>query len=336
MIIQDHWNKTVRRTNSTKSRDYIVFSDLGRPFIDRYWKMKGEPVTNDFEDRVLRIFDGGKISEIIVLRALVMAGLLNQKNKYVEIPATEKRLRQMGFLDCTIGGHIDFAKAKRLIEEYLTTYNLKIDNQLIEQKALNIIEGMKDKYNGEMEEMLVEVKSINSMSFWAHKNRDINNNFIGYPHNELQAYGYMKATGLEKGILLYLSRDDYVMHEVGLILGNERLEKMYAEDVETMTEYYLTDKEPPKEQEVVYEERERKFAINWRVARSVYLTKIYGYPDAKALEEKHHAKLLEVNLALKHLREFEKEKDEKKKATLEKKIKAEDLIIKSYKLYEKK
>ena len=333
MLIQEHWNKVVRKNYPAKSRDYITFSDIGKPYIDRYYKMKGEPVTNEFDERTLRIFDAGRVMEFLVLRALTMAGILNQKQTFVEILASDTSLRQMGYLDATIGGFADWDKAKETVERHLQEYKLNIDDQLLEQKAINIIEGLKTQYpDGKVPEMLVEVKSINSMAFWAHKNRDAQGNFLGYPHNKLQLYGYMKATKIEKGILFYISKDDFVVEELGLILGMPEMEKLYNEDIEKMTYYYRADEVPPKLDYIIYNNQKKTFELNWQVERSSYLTKIYGFKDKVEFEEKNHAKINEINLALKHLREVTKEQDPKKKATIEKKLTAEAEIIKIYKL----
>lgn len=333
MLIQEHWNKTVRKSYPPKARDYITFSDIGKAYIDRYWKMKGEPITNDFDERTLRIFDAGRVMEFIVLRALTMAGILNQKQTFVEIPATNSQLRQMGYLDCTIGGFADWTKARETIQRHLQEYKLTLDDQLLEQKAVSIIEGLKNQFpDGKVPEMLVEVKSINSMAFWAHKNRDAQGHFLGYPHNKLQLYGYMKATGIKNGILLYISKDDFVIEELGMILGNEELEKKYNDDIEKMTYYYKADETPPKLPEIVFNSQKKTFELNWEVERSSYLTKIYSYKDKVEFEEKNHAKLNEINLALKHMKEVTKETDDKKLAVLIKKISAEEEIIKLYNL----
>lgn len=296
-MIAAHWNKTVRKDKPTiKPRDYISFSDVGKPFLDRYLKMKAEPVTNPFQDRVLRIFDAGNVMEFIVLRALTMAGILNKKQEFVEIPSSEKQLKQLGFLDATIGGFVDWKHAEETIRQHLTEYKLSLDDQLLEQKAVNIIEGLSSEYkHGLIPEMLIEVKSINSMAFWAHKNRDEKGNFLGYEHNKLQMYGYMKATGIERGLLVYISKDDFVIEEIALLLGDRKLEEMYNTDVEMMTEYYKTNIEPPKEEDVVWNNRKKTFEINWRLLRSNYLTRITGL-EKEVFEEQARKKVNELNL----------------------------------------
>lgn len=286
-MIQEHWNRIVPRVRKeTKTRDYITFSDLGKPYLDRYFKMKGVEPTNDFDDRVLRIFDAGRVWEFIILRALTLAGILNQKQTYVEIPATTGRLRVMGFLDCTIGGFVNWEDAEKKIEQHLAEYKLSIDNEIVERKALGIIEGLRKQYpTGNIPEILVEVKSINSMAFWAHKNRDEQGNFLGYIHNKLQMFGYMKATGIKDGILLYQSKDDGVMEEMGLSLGNEEMSRLYNEDVETMSGFYLTNTQPPKEDDIVWNDKKKMYEANWRIERSPYLTLITGLEKEKWIEK---------------------------------------------------
>lgn len=306
-MIAQHWNKVVRKdyNNKLKIRDYITFGDLGKPYLDRYLKMIGEPITNEFDERVLRIFDAGHVMEFIVLRALTMAGLLNVKQEYVEIPRTDKSLRVMGYLDCTIGGFVNWQQAEEIIKRHLDEYKLNLDDQLLEQKAINIIQGLKEEYsNGEIEEMLVEVKSINSMAFWAHKNRDRQGNFIGYPHNKLQLYGYQKAKQIKKGLLFYISKDDFVLEEIGQLLGDEKLEALFKEDTEKMTNYFLTKTEPPKEEDIVWNEQKKTFEANWRIERSNYLTRITG--KSKEQWQMETDKLVrEKNLELKWKRQAE-------------------------------
>lgn len=299
-MIATHWNRTVKREERpAKARDYISFSDIGKPYLDRYFKMKGIEPTNKFDDRVLRIFDAGNVMEFIVLRALTMAGLLNKKQEYVEIPASDKALKQMGFLDCTIGGFVDWTLAQETIERHLAEYKLNLDDQLIEKKAISIIEGLsKDFKSGHVPEMLVEVKSINSMAFWAHKNRDDQGNFLGYPHNKLQMYGYMKATGIERGLLTYISKDDFVLEEIAIVLGDKSMEEIYNKDIEEMTEFYRKDIQPPKEEDIVWNERKMQYEVNWRLNRSSYLTMITGL-EKEEWEEQAKKKASELNLEMK-------------------------------------
>lgn len=302
-IIQPNWNRIVRKEYPPKVRDYIRASDLGKSYVDRYYSMMGAEVTNPFQERVLRIFDAGKVMEFIVLRALTMAGILNQKQSWVEYPAGPNNLRVVGYLDATIGGFVDWEQARQIMLDHLAEYKLEMDDQVIEQKAMAIIEGLREVYpNGWSEEMLVEVKSINSMAFWAHKNRDADGNFLGYPHNKLQLYGYLKATQLRYGILLYISKDDFTLEELPVINGDPELEDRFQTDITTMTRHWREKDVPNAEPEIVYNDRKGVFETNWDVGRSLYLKAIYGYENQDAYEKAWHQELLNINRALRHLR----------------------------------
>jgi len=303
-IIAPHWNRVVRETKDVKVRDYIYASELGKPMLDRWLSMKGTPVTNPFSDRALRIFGAGNVIEFIVLRALTMAGVLNRKQAPVELAAGPDNLRVTGRLDATIGGFVDWEQAKARILDNLGQYRLDLDEELLESKAMSLLDGLKEQYpDGWSEEMVVEVKSINSMAFWKKGNRDAQGRFKGYDHNKLQLYAYLKMTGLRQGVLLYLSKDDFTLAEVGVTLGDEEMEQVFWDDVHKMTQFYRWDTQPPKEPEVVYNDGRGVFEVNWAVGRSLYLTHAYGYEDEDAFERLHHQELLDVNRALKHLRE---------------------------------
>jgi len=310
-LIQPNWNRIVRKEYPPKVRDYIRASDIGKPYIDRYYSMLGTEVTNPFEERVLRIFDAGKVMEFIVLRALTNAGLLNRKQSWVEYPASKDNLRIVGYLDATIGGYTDWGHAEQLMLDHLAEYKLDLDDQVIEQKAMQIIEGLREAYpSGWSEEMLVEVKSINSLSFWAHKNRDEEGNFLGYEHNKLQLYAYLKATKLRQGILLYISKDDFSLEELPVMNGDYELENKFQEDIHTITKYYREKVVPPKEPEIVYNDRKGTFETNWNVGRSPYLALIYGYENQDVYQKAWHKELLDINRALRHLRKGKTKADD--------------------------
>ena len=340
-MIAEHWNRTDRRQKrELLPRDYIYFSEIGMPFCDRYCKMKGMPPTNDFEDRTLRIFDAGRVTEFIVLRALTLSGLLKEKQPELEIPATDTMLRVRGRADAIIGGFVDYDHWKDELIKHLKEYGLNIDNELIESKAVGIIDGFKETFGEKnLPEMIIEVKSVNSLAFWAHKNKDADGKFRGYPHNLLQCYGYMVARQIGQGMVLYVSRDDMVMEEVPVFLSNDEMKFCFEADIMTMTKRFASADLPPKEEIIVYNERDRKMELNWRVERSTYLSYIYGWENKDKLEEAYHGDLLDMNRAIRHFDEANEllavkerdEKQEKKLAGIIKKIEAEDkLTIESH------
>ena len=99
------------------------------------------------------------------------------------------------------------------------------------------------------------------------------------------------------------------------------------------------DELPRKEEIIVYNERDRKMELNWRVERSTYLSYIYGWENKDKLEEAYHGDLLDMNRCIRHFDEANEllavkerdEKQEKKLAGIVKKIEAEDkLTIESH------
>lgn len=315
LTIAPIWNKVAEQTNGRtrelKTRDYITASDIGGAFIDRYYKMSGEKVTNPFDTRILRIFDAGKVSEWIVTRALALAGVLKEKQGYLEIPESKDYLKILGYFDCTIGGFGNWDEARERMKKWLEEYKLSMDDEIIERYSMAIIDGLEKTYgNKEIPETMVEIKSVNSRAFWNDKSIRVEGKFTGYDHNKFQTMAYLIAKKLKRGLILYLSRDDFSMEEVPIFRGGE-LEKKFWVDIGLMTHYYQNKIVPPKEEEVIFDERRKKFQTNWKVLRSAYLTKIYGYKDQDAFKLKHHQTLLDINRAMRHL-EAGKVKDEDK------------------------
>lgn len=314
-LIQNQWNRVVRKDWPTKPRSHVRASEIGMSFVDRYMSMMGTPPSNPFSDRTLRIFDAGRVIEFIVLRALALAGILHKKQGWLELPQTEDHLKVVGRLDALIGGVVDWEEARKRVLDHLAEYKLDLDEELLEGKAMAIIDGLKAEYpKGWPEEMIVEVKSISSMAFhYSRKNQDEQGNFMGYPHNKLQLMAYLEMSGLRQGILFYVSKDDFTLREISVVKDDTELRDALYTDLRTITRYYRNREVPPKESEIVYNDRKGAFETNWTLGRSLYMTKIYGYKDADDYEARYHKQLLDINRALKHLREN--------------KVKAEDLAV---------
>lgn len=302
-IIAEHWNRVSRRdvVDEIKERDYIRASELGKPMIDRWLSMKGHPVSNPFSDRLLRIFGAGHVIEFITLRVLAMAGILNKKQEPISMPEGPDNLRISGRLDATIGGVADWDAARTSILSNLREYRLDLDEELLEGKAVQIIEGLKQSHpNGWTEEMVVEVKSINSNSFWGGRSKG---KFTGYDNNKLQLYAYLLMTGLRQGILLYVSKDDFSIEEIPVRSDDRNMADIFWDDVRTITRYYRDDVRPPLEPLMVYNEGKGVFEENSGVSRSPYLTLAYGFENEQAFYHSVHQTVLDVNRALRHLRD---------------------------------
>lgn len=190
--IQDIWNTKLRVDyNEAKARDYISPSDIGKPFLDRYYKMIGEKITNPFDERVLRIFDAGNIFEWVVEKVFREAGILEDAQKWVIIEENDQHFKIMGKLDHLVGGLPNWEVARARIKEEKFP-------EWLEVRAIKLTEELEGKYPNGLKKIIGEVKTINSLAFWAHKKRDEKGRFNGYPHHKLQLYSYLKGRTLTK------------------------------------------------------------------------------------------------------------------------------------------
>lgn len=281
-LISDLWNTSlIVEREDTKKRDFINASDLGSPFIDRFYKMKGIQPSNPYDERVLRVFAAGNEFHHLVYKVFEKIGVLQESEFYCEIPATDEILKVVGYGDAIIGGLSNWDEARERVKNYGFS-------EAIERISYKIIDRLEKDYSNGLDTTLIDVKSVNSNAFWNKKG------YIGdgYRHHKLQIYTYIKALNLPKGILIYISKDDLTIEECPVLYPDESLEKEWLEDVKQMSYFYKNDITPPKEDDVIFDERKKKFEINWRVARSPYLTLITGL--SKGDWEKQAKELLKI------------------------------------------
>lgn len=255
-----------------KMRDYILATDVGKPFLDRYYKMTGEPETNPMEPRILRIFTAGNEFHFLMRRVFRKIGFLLDYEQRIEIPATSTSLKIVGYYDMKIGGKVNLIEAEKMI-------NSEDFSDFVKAKALKCAKYFAEKYPEGLEPTIVENKSVNSLAFVAHQQgrgylRDV------YPHHALQLYTYLKATGIRQGRLLYISKDNLLIEEHLVSLGDKSWEELWQLDVKTMSDFYKNKVLPPREPDIVKDEK-GKYKPNWRIERSQYLTKITGFKDKK-------------------------------------------------------
>jgi len=289
----DIWNSEleISREREIKSKDYISAGEIGMPFLDRWLKMKGTPPTNPFDTRVLRIFACGSEFHHIIRKVFEKTGILINAEQYVEIPATGKTLKVLGYYDIKIGGFSDWEIAKENIKNSdLSDITKEISYKLIEQ--------FKIEYPLGLAETICEIKSINSNAFWHRKDYIAQ----GYKHHQLQLWTYLKAANINQGKLFYISKDDLTLEECPIFLDNKELAKDWQEDVETMTKYYKENIKPERENDVVFDKDKEKYQQNWRIGRSVYLTHITG----KTKEQWEKETMSEVRKLNKELKEKKK------------------------------
>lgn len=286
--IQDIWNSKLRANNTAvKKRDYISPSDIGKPFLDRYYKMTGVAVTNPFDDRLLRIFDAGNIFEWIVEKVFKEAGILEEAQGWSEIPETKDHLKILGKFDHIVGGNPDWEAARVKIkgEGY---------PEWLEDRAIAFTQELEKKYPKGLRRVMAEIKSINSRAFWGHKKRDRDGYFTGYRHHKLQLLSYMMAESIEEGKLFYISKDDLTLEEIPIFMNPGLKEEWYA-DVIKMSSYIRDKTVPPREDYVIFNPEHKRYEKNWKVGRSSYLTKITGFKTEEEWAESVKEEVKDLN-----------------------------------------
>lgn len=316
--IQEIWNKELETfKREPKERNYISASDIGKSYLDRWLKMKGVPETNPFEPRVMRIFSAGEQFHWLIRKVFEKIGLLINAEQIVKIPATEKILAIIGYYDLLLGGKVDKQKGFEAIKGYGFS-------PFIEQKAINLLNFFANEYPNGFEPIICENKSVHSNAFWGFqegKGYLVN----AYQHQELQLYTYLKALNMKEGKLLLISKDDLSLAEYIVKNPTEKLEKLWKEDIETISKYYLENIEPEREPDIVFDETKKKWVSNWKIERSVYLTRITGCKDKNEWLEKIKPELKEKNKEFKKAVKSELENEKAEEETF-KQQEAEDKV----------
>lgn len=306
--LQETWNGVVTPERPPKKRDYIRASDLGKPFLDRYLDMKGVAPTNAYTPRVKRIFDAGNIFEEVVERVFRLCGILvdAQATIRVEEPGM---LPVIGHYDHKVGGHVQIEKVRKFSDKdlFLKVIDsvMAVDPDVADylkfmyptnwilDRTLKMAEKLYADYPDGMKVLIAEVKSVNSMSFWAHKNMDPATGFFkGYDNHKLQLYTYLMGTGESEGRRFYVSKDDLTLMESPLELSSVITRDLWMEDVQKMTDYYKADKEPPREDDIVWDIEKEMYVLNWQIERSKFFTRITGFatPEGWAVSLKEELK----------------------------------------------
>ena len=105
-------------------------------------------------------------------------------------------------------------------------------------------------------------------------------------NHKLQLYHYLKALELPYGEIVYVCKDDCRMMEF-VVQCPSSLEIDYHNEIQELTSAMALNKRPSLESEIVFDADIGKFAANWKVAYSQYLTKLYTYRDQAAFDEKN-------------------------------------------------
>lgn len=267
------WNKSLeeREERPMRKRNNLWASELGKSPVDIYLKMRGEVPTNPPNARSLRKFEAGNIWEWIVGMVLTRAGILVSSQEWVsyQYPGL---LEVTGKSDYIAGGIPDFPKARREIEEVGLP-------DVFKRGFKNIIDHLEKNYPNGLHTKVIEVKSLSAFMYDA-----LERTGKASKIHRLQLYHYLKAKNFQRGDVVYVCRDDCRMMEIPVYLDSE-VEKEYKAEIEKFSKYHNQDEMPPLEKPIVFDEDMQKFAKNFNVAYSAYLTKLYGMRDQAEFDD---------------------------------------------------
>lgn len=272
------WNESLERKSDRpmKVRNNLWASELGKAPIDLWLKMKGTEPTNPPNARSLRKFEAGNIWEWIVKLILIRAGILQDQQKWLSFQYPGL-LEVTGKLDFIAGGKPDWNLANAAIDKMATDMVLP---ETISRGARDIIAHFAMNYPNGLASKILEVKSVSSFMF-----DSMERSGRSSANHRKQNFHYLKATGMKRGDIVYVCRDDCRMMEFP-VLNPSPVEDEYRGDIELLTGYMERNEQPPLEKLIVFDEDLKKFATNWNVGYSGYLTMLYGFKDQREYDEK--------------------------------------------------
>lgn len=268
------WNESLEQVlkKELKSRDYLWASELGKSPIDIWLKLKGLPYSNEPNARSLRKFEAGNFFEWVVSIVLKRAGILKESQRWSshQYPGL---LKVTGKVDFIAGGKVDV----QLFEQEMHAIGLP---EVFLGAGDRVIRYLAEKYPEGLEEMPLEIKSVSAFMFDA-----MQKNGRSSRNHRLQTFHYLISENRPKANLVYICRDDLRLMEFP-ILNPSPIENEYRQEIEKLSKYVLSDVEPPKEREILFDEDLGKFVKNWTIEYSNYLTKLYGYKEPIMYSEK--------------------------------------------------
>jgi hypothetical protein len=293
------WNMALenREERPVVARDRVWASELGKPNIEIFLKMRGVNPTNPPNARSKRKFEAGNMFEWIVGLILKRAGILKEGQKWV--PYTYPGMVQVtGKIDFIAGGMPDYENYRASLEALeLPEFFMRVSEFLVKHFAEKYPEGLGDLY--------LEIKSCSSFMMDAmEKTQNASKN------HRLQLFHYLKADNFPRGHVVYICRDDLRMLEIPVENPSE-VEAEYKQAIEEISMYYQKHKDtpldqflikpanadelkwtwvpleglPPLEKYIVWDNDLKKFARNWGVEYSSYLTMLYGFQTQLEFEE---------------------------------------------------
>jgi len=229
-------------------RAEIWASDVGKPFIDRFLSMKGQVYSNPIDGKTMMTFFLGRQIETGLIEMLNSCNLSfeAQERITIQVPGC---LPVVGRPDLILEVK-NWEDVLKDIDENikkLMTDNLEdVDVQVSKKQVLKqIVATWQEKYPSGLERTPFEIKSINTNAFNYYM-KDKDGFKFAHPQYQLQLYTYMIYYKLEKGRLVYVSKNDGKLAEV-VIRRSAEMDKMWYDDIKTMSDYFNKNELPPLE-----------------------------------------------------------------------------------------
>ena len=290
--VSEIWNAalTDREERKLEVRDYLWASEIGNPPIDTYLKMNATPYSNPANDRAKRKFEAGNVFEWIVSLVLKRADVLRDSQKRCE-HQYEGLLRVSGKGDFIAGGQVDPKGA----QEFLHFLEEAEMPEVFIRCFGRIVTYLAEKYPDGIREMPLEVKSISSFGM-----DKLEKQRAPIKRHRQQLFHYLISDGYQKGLIIYLCRDDLRMMEFAVELSSF-VEQEYKSAIAIISAFVQSGTTPPKEKLIIFDEEYGKFMKNLGVEWSPYLTMLYGFEEPRAYSEIYGKKATNWNRVMKRV-----------------------------------
>jgi len=269
------WNKSLENRNERelKKRDNLWASELGKSPIDLWLKMRAEKPTNPPNPRSLRKFEAGNVFEWIVSLILKRAGILRESQKWCSYQY-DGLLKVTGKADFIAGGKPNYERWRT------ETKNLELPEVFLRAGGA-IIEYLTQRYPNGLEEMPLEIKSLSAFMY-----NNLERKQTCSLMHRIQTFHYLKAENRPAANIIYICRDDLRMMEFSIFNPSD-VENEYKQAIETISKYHLANEMPPLAKAIVFDNDIGKFAKNFNIAYSAYLTKLYQFANQKEFDDKY-------------------------------------------------
>lgn len=265
------WNESLeqRTERPVDPREHVWASELGKAPVDIWLKMKGTPASNPPNYRSLRKFEAGNTFEWLVAVVLNRCGILSDAQRRCE-HQYEGLLKVTGKLDFLMGCQPEGSPehASEMAEALLQS--IKVPEFFL--RAGKTIAAELYKHGG-IPRSVLEIKSTSAFMFDRYEAKR-----TASRNHRLQLFHYLKSTGLERGEVCYICRDDCRMLSIP-VLNPSAAEDDYKWHIAEISDYWKQGQRPPLEKSLIWDSDTGKFAANWQVSYSSYLTMLYGFKD---------------------------------------------------------